>query len=109
MVYFQTKNPNLGKFLRALDWKRLIYFMASWNILLSFGKFYDHLLHFALIRYIFSSFGITNQEKSGNPDRKAQAKAKPCTAALLKSGTCFGGHWDCPILCVCIPAVFINN
>jgi hypothetical protein len=20
MVYFQTKNPNLGKFLRALDW-----------------------------------------------------------------------------------------
>jgi hypothetical protein len=28
---------------------------------------------------------------------------------LLKSGTCFGGHWDCPILCVCIPAVFINN
>jgi hypothetical protein len=24
-VYFQTKNPNLGKFLRALEWKMLAY------------------------------------------------------------------------------------
>jgi hypothetical protein len=30
--YFQTKNPNLGKFLRALGWKMLIYFMDIWNI-----------------------------------------------------------------------------
>jgi hypothetical protein len=28
MVYFQTKNPNLGKFWSALDWKVLIYLMA---------------------------------------------------------------------------------
>jgi hypothetical protein len=28
MVCFQTKNPNLGKFWRALDWKMLIYFMT---------------------------------------------------------------------------------
>jgi hypothetical protein len=28
MVSFQTKNPNLGKFWRTLDWKMLIYFMA---------------------------------------------------------------------------------
>jgi hypothetical protein len=28
MVCFQTKNPNLGKFGRALDWKMFIYFMA---------------------------------------------------------------------------------
>jgi hypothetical protein len=26
MVYFQTKTPNLGKCLRALDWKMLLYF-----------------------------------------------------------------------------------
>jgi hypothetical protein len=32
MVYFQTKNPNLGKFWRALVWKMLIYFMDIWNI-----------------------------------------------------------------------------
>jgi hypothetical protein len=42
MVYFQTKNPNLGKFLMALDWKMLIYFMAICNILQTFGIFYDH-------------------------------------------------------------------
>jgi hypothetical protein len=24
MVYFQTKNPNLGKFWTALDWKMLV-------------------------------------------------------------------------------------
>jgi hypothetical protein len=33
MVYFQTKNPNLGKFWRALEWKildHLKYFTAIW-------------------------------------------------------------------------------
>jgi hypothetical protein len=53
MVYFQTKNPNLGKFLRALERKMLIYFMVFWNILRTFGKFYDHLVRFVLIWYIF--------------------------------------------------------
>jgi hypothetical protein len=28
MVYFQTKNPNLGKFGRALEWKRLLNSLA---------------------------------------------------------------------------------
>jgi hypothetical protein len=27
--------------------------MAIWNILRRFGKFYDHLVHFVLIWYIF--------------------------------------------------------
>jgi hypothetical protein len=54
MVCFQTKNPNLGKFLGPkVDGKMLIYFMAIWNILRTFGKFYDHLVHFLLIWYIF--------------------------------------------------------
>jgi hypothetical protein len=30
MVYFQTKNPNLGKFLRVLQRKVLVYFVAIW-------------------------------------------------------------------------------
>jgi hypothetical protein len=47
MVCFQTKNPNLGKFWRALDWKILAHFMFIW--------------------YIISGFGILCQEKSGNP------------------------------------------
>jgi hypothetical protein len=67
MVYFQTKNPNFGKFLRALDRKMLICFMAIWNILRTSGIFYDHLEHFQLIcTYIFSGSGIKYQEKSGN-------------------------------------------
>jgi hypothetical protein len=53
MVCFQTKNPNLGEFWRALDWKMLIYFMATWNILWTFGVFYDLLVHFVSIWYIF--------------------------------------------------------
>jgi hypothetical protein len=41
--------------------------MAIWNILQTFGIFYDHLVHFVFVRYIFSGFGIMYQEKSGNP------------------------------------------
>jgi hypothetical protein len=37
MVCFETKNPNLGKFWRALDWKMSIYFleyfMEIWDVL----------------------------------------------------------------------------
>jgi hypothetical protein len=53
MVCFQTKNPNLGKFWRVLDWKMCIYFMAIWNILWRFGTFCIHLVHFVFIWYIF--------------------------------------------------------
>jgi hypothetical protein len=69
MVYFQTKNINLGKFWRDLDWKMLIYLMSIQNILQTFRIFYDHLVHFVFIWYIFSGFGIMNHDKSGNPAR----------------------------------------
>jgi hypothetical protein len=46
MVGFQTKNPHLGKFSRALDWKMLIYSMAVWSNSWTFEKFYDYLVHF---------------------------------------------------------------
>jgi hypothetical protein len=36
---FQTKNPNLGKFWRVLEWTGLVYSMANRNILRSFGTF----------------------------------------------------------------------
>jgi hypothetical protein len=42
MVNFVTKNPNLGKFWKALDWKMFIYFKVIWNILRTFGIFYDY-------------------------------------------------------------------
>jgi hypothetical protein len=35
MAYFLTKNPNLGKFWRAWEWKMLVYFIA-------FGIFDGH-------------------------------------------------------------------
>jgi hypothetical protein len=71
MVCFQTKNTNLGKFWRALDWKMYIYFMAIWKILRTLGIFYDYLVHFVFIWCIFSGFGIMYQEKSGNPGQAA--------------------------------------
>jgi hypothetical protein len=58
MVRFQTKNPVLGKFWSALDWKMLIHFVTNWNILPRFGECYGHLVHFVSIWYIFHVFGI---------------------------------------------------
>jgi hypothetical protein len=52
MVYFQTENPNLGKFWRDLGWKMLMYFMVIWNILLPFGIFV------VVIEYILLRVGI---------------------------------------------------
>jgi hypothetical protein len=51
MVYFQTENPNLGKFGRASDLK-------IWDILWTFGIFYGHLEYFMDIWDILWTFGI---------------------------------------------------
>jgi hypothetical protein len=40
MVYFNTKNPNLGKFGSAWEWKMLVCFKTIWNILQPFGITY---------------------------------------------------------------------
>jgi hypothetical protein len=66
-ISFQTKNPNLGKFWSALDRKMLRYGMAICNILRAFGIFYNRMVHFVFIWYIFSGFDTTCQEKSGSP------------------------------------------
>jgi hypothetical protein len=39
-MYFQTKNPYLGKFWRALKKKVVVYLMAIWYILRPFGIFF---------------------------------------------------------------------
>jgi hypothetical protein len=41
--------------------------MAIWNILRTFVKVYDHLVRFCVDLVFFSGFGVTYQEKSGNP------------------------------------------
>jgi hypothetical protein len=53
MVCFQTKNTNLGKFWRTLDWKMLKYFMGTWNSSWTVEICYDHLEHFVFIWYLF--------------------------------------------------------
>jgi hypothetical protein len=57
-MYFQTENRNLGKFWRVLRWKMLVYFMAIWYILWTFGIVYEHLVYFMDIWYILWTFGI---------------------------------------------------
>jgi hypothetical protein len=73
MVYFYTKNPNLGKFWMCLQWKMLVYFMAIWSILRPFGIFCGRLLYFMVIcKVYFSRFGMLYQDKSGNPGGRHQ-------------------------------------
>jgi hypothetical protein len=45
--------------------EHFVYFVDNWNLFTDI--FYDHLVLFVLIWYIFSGLGITHQEKSGNP------------------------------------------
>jgi hypothetical protein len=66
MVCFQTKNLNLGKFWRALEWKilhifydRLEYFTAVWYNVWPFGIVCGHLVYF----YVLVCLDL---EKSGN-------------------------------------------
>jgi hypothetical protein len=47
MVYLHTKNPYLGKFWRAMDWKMFVYFLAIRNSLIYFGTFYGTWVYFA--------------------------------------------------------------
>jgi hypothetical protein len=71
MAYFQTKNPNLGKFCRVLQWNMMVSVMAIWSILLPFGIFCGHFVG-VIYGYLvhFSRFGMLHQEESGNPDQK---------------------------------------
>jgi hypothetical protein len=67
MVCLQTKNPNLGKFLRTLEWKMLFYFMTIWNIFTAiwynvwpFGIVCGHLVY-------FPRFGMFGSRKIWQP------------------------------------------
>jgi hypothetical protein len=68
MAYFQTENPDLGKFLTVLQWKifvyymsvHLVYLMVIWYILWPFDIF-------MVIWRSFRRFGMLYEEKYGNP------------------------------------------
>jgi hypothetical protein len=74
MVYFQTKDPNLGKFWSVLQWKLLVNFVAIRSILLPFRIFYGLLVYFVVILAYFSRFGMLYQDKSGNPDPASEQR-----------------------------------
>jgi hypothetical protein len=57
MVCFQTKNPNLGKFWRVLEWKILVSFMTIWSVLRPLEILNGNLVYFVVIWYIFPRFG----------------------------------------------------
>jgi hypothetical protein len=80
MVFFHTKNRNLGIFWRPLELKMFIHFRVIGNILRLFDIFCGHLVYFVAIWYIFPCFGMFYQEKSGNPDVKPE-----CSAAVAES------------------------
>jgi hypothetical protein len=67
MVYFKTKETNLCIFLRALEWKMFVYFMAVRYNLCPFGNEYGRLVWFVVIWFTFSVLVCLGQEKSGNP------------------------------------------
>jgi hypothetical protein len=69
MVYFQTKNTNLGKFWRALHrLENVNMFYGHLEYFADIGIIYGHLVH-------FSGFGTMHQEKSGNPGVHSQLKS----------------------------------
>jgi hypothetical protein len=69
MAYYQTKNPDLGKFQRVLQWKIFVGRYITWP----FDLLYGYLVYFVAIWYmlwlfdIFFRFGMLCEEKSGNP------------------------------------------
>jgi hypothetical protein len=93
MVCFQTKNPNLGKFWRVLDWKMFKYFMAIWTILWRFGIFCDRLVHFVFIWYIFPVLKSCTKKNlatlmgTHTVDKNAFQQAPRFNNILLISGT----------------------
>jgi hypothetical protein len=46
---FNTKNPDLGKFWRYLQWKLSVHFTAIWSILPPFGLFCGYLVFFPIL------------------------------------------------------------
>jgi hypothetical protein len=86
MVYFQTKNRNLGEFWRAFQWKMCVYFMvyftSIWYILWPFGIFCSNLVYFPCVGKLY-------QEKSGNPGH-AFEKVDKDERSSQRDQKCFG-------------------
>jgi hypothetical protein len=100
MVHFRTKNPNLGVFWRALEWKMFVYFIVICNILHLCRIFYGYLVYFVVIRYIFL-FWSAVLWKSGNLDQNwlmklTQGVAFWCRAIKFRKNWKFCNHSSQP-------------
>jgi hypothetical protein len=67
MVHFHTKNPNLGKFWRALAWKMSEYFGAIWNIVHTLGTTIWTVVKYCGYLVLFSRFGMFEPRKIWQP------------------------------------------
>jgi hypothetical protein len=71
MVYFSYQKSKLLYIVEGLEIKlgKMVYFMAIWYILRSFGT--CHCLFVLFLKFVFiSHLGKLYQEKSGNPGRQ---------------------------------------
>jgi hypothetical protein len=68
-IFSNPKSP-FGKILEDLAIEDVVYYIATWSIILPLGLLYCHLVYFVQIWYILWFFGVffpaLCQEKSGN-------------------------------------------
>jgi hypothetical protein len=64
---FSNQNLQFGKIFYSLAMKDVVIFLTVGLFYGHFCIFYDHLVYFVIIWYIFPRFGIFYKEKSGNP------------------------------------------
>jgi hypothetical protein len=85
MAYFLSKNPNLGKFGRVLQWKMLVYYMGICYILWPFVILCGYLA------YIFPFWYVVQRKHSatllgsrcGLAEEWRQNKQKPKGSVVL--------------------------
>jgi hypothetical protein len=100
MVYFQTPNPNLGNYWRALEWKMLVLLMAVWNILRPVSYVLWPFHNLVIIWYIFPRFGISYQ-KIWQPWKEGKER-KGCFLIMWPSSTKNNGYVSSSVLPTCL-------
>jgi hypothetical protein len=66
MAYFHTKNPDLGIFCRALEWKMLVNFLSILDSVRQFQKFMA-ILYSLWSFSMFFRFGMFGPRKIWQP------------------------------------------
>jgi hypothetical protein len=82
----------------GLNWKMLVYFIAIWNNLQTFGICYDHLENFVYIWYIFRRFGKLYQKNLATllHSSVGQAKKMGCKGRSRRFDATAARNPSCP-------------